>query len=90
MVSCNSIYSLLRDGAFFAHINGDHDHVSRYKSYIYIYIYIYIFIYIFIYSTIFITLMTSYFSKNHFGGLIFGGRGTISGRAYNRGTHVYK
>ena len=33
MFSRNSIYPLSRDGAFSAHINGDHDHVSRYKSY---------------------------------------------------------
>ena len=33
MVSRNSIYALPRDGTFSAHINGDHDHVSRYKSY---------------------------------------------------------
>ena len=31
MVSRNSIYALPRDGTY--HINGDHDHVSRYKSY---------------------------------------------------------
>ena len=31
MFSRNSIYPLPRDGAFFAHINGDDDHVSRYK-----------------------------------------------------------
>ena len=33
MVSRNSIYPLPRDGTFSAHINGDHNHVSRYKSY---------------------------------------------------------
>ena len=33
MFSRNSIYSLPRDGAFPAHVNGDDDHVSRYKSY---------------------------------------------------------
>ena len=33
MVSRNSIYPLPRDGAFSAHVNGDHDHVSRYKPY---------------------------------------------------------
>ena len=33
MVSRNSIYSFPRDGAFFAHIKGDYDHVCRYKSY---------------------------------------------------------
>ena len=33
MFSRNSIYSLPRNGALSAHINGDHDHVSRYKSY---------------------------------------------------------
>ena len=32
MFSRNSIYLLHRDGAFSAHINGDHDQVSRYKS----------------------------------------------------------
>ena len=30
--------------------------------------------------------MGSYFSKNRFVGLIFSGRGTISGGAYKRGT----
>ena len=33
MFSRNSIYSLPRDEAFSAHITGDHEHVSRYKSY---------------------------------------------------------
>ena len=33
MFSRNSIYPLPRDGTFSAHIKGDHDHVSRYKSY---------------------------------------------------------
>ena len=33
MFSRNFIHSLPRDGVFPAHINGDHDHVSRYKSY---------------------------------------------------------
>ena len=33
MFSGNSIYPLPRDGALSAHINGNHDHVSRYKSY---------------------------------------------------------
>ena len=33
MLSRKSIYPLPRDGAFFAHINGDHDHVSTYKHY---------------------------------------------------------
>ena len=33
MFSRNSIYPVFRDGALSAHINGDHDHVSRYKSY---------------------------------------------------------
>ena len=32
--SLNSIYPLLCDGADFAHINGDHDHVFRYKPYL--------------------------------------------------------
>ena len=51
MVSRNSIYALPLDGAFSAHVNGDHDHVSGYKSkrqtglYIYIHI-IHIYIYI--------------------------------------------
>ena len=30
----NSIYPLLCDGAHFAYINGDHDHVFRYKPYL--------------------------------------------------------
>ena len=30
--SGNSIYPLPRDGALSAHINGDYDRVSRYKS----------------------------------------------------------
>ena len=39
--------------------------------------------------TTFITSMDPYFSKNRFGGLILGGRGTISGRPYNRvGVHM--
>ena len=33
MFSRNSIYSLPHDGAFSAQINGDDDHISRYKSY---------------------------------------------------------
>ena len=33
MFSCNSIYPLPRDGALSAQINGNHDHVSQYKSY---------------------------------------------------------
>ena len=33
MFSCNSIYPLPHDGAFSPHISGDHDDVSRYKSY---------------------------------------------------------
>ena len=33
MFARNSIYPLPLDGALSAHINGDHDHVSRYKSY---------------------------------------------------------
>ena len=33
MFSRNPMYPLLRGGAFSTHINGDHDHVSRYKSY---------------------------------------------------------
>ena len=33
MFSCNSIYPLPHDGALSAHISGDHDHFSRYKSY---------------------------------------------------------
>ena len=32
MFSCKSIYPLPRDGAPFAHFNGDHDDVFRYKS----------------------------------------------------------
>ena len=32
MVSRNSIYPLPHDGAFSAHINGDHDHVSYYQK----------------------------------------------------------
>ena len=30
---CNYIYSLPRDGTISAQLNGDHDHISRYKSY---------------------------------------------------------
>ena len=33
MVSGNSVYQLARDGSVSAHINGDDDHVSSYKSY---------------------------------------------------------
>ena len=33
MFSRNSIYPPSRDGAFAAHINDDHNHVSRYKTY---------------------------------------------------------
>ena len=33
MFSNNFVYPLPRDGAFSAHINVDHDHVSKYKSY---------------------------------------------------------
>ena len=33
MFSRNSIHPLPYDGAFSAHTNGDHDHVSRYKFY---------------------------------------------------------
>ena len=33
MFSRNTIYLLPHDGALFAHINGDHDQVSRYKFY---------------------------------------------------------
>ena len=33
MFSRNSIYQLPRDGAFSSRINGDHDHVSKNKSY---------------------------------------------------------
>ena len=33
MFSRNSIYPLPRDGGLSGHINGDHDHVSRYMSY---------------------------------------------------------
>ena len=33
MLSRNSIYPLHRDGALSAYINGDHEHVFRYKSY---------------------------------------------------------
>ena len=33
MFSRNSIYPLPRDWALSAHINGDYDNVSRYKSY---------------------------------------------------------
>ena len=33
MFSRNSIYLLPSDGALCAHINGDHDHVCRYKPY---------------------------------------------------------
>ena len=33
MFSRKSIYSLTRDGAPSAHVNGDYNHVSRYESY---------------------------------------------------------
>ena len=33
MFSRNSIYRLPHDSVLFTHINGDHDQVSRYKSY---------------------------------------------------------
>ena len=33
MFSYNPIYPHPHDGALSAHINGDHDHVSRYNSY---------------------------------------------------------
>ena len=33
MFSRNSIYPVSCDGALSAHINGNHDHVFRYKSY---------------------------------------------------------
>ena len=33
MFSRNSMHPLSRDGALSGHINGGHDHVSRYKSY---------------------------------------------------------
>ena len=33
MFLCHSIYPLPRDGTFSAHINGEHDHDSRHKSY---------------------------------------------------------
>ena len=32
MRSCNPVY-LLSQQAFYVHINGDHNHISRYKSY---------------------------------------------------------
>ena len=33
MLSCNSMYPLPRDETFSAHIHGDHDHLSRSKTY---------------------------------------------------------
>ena len=33
MFSSNSTYPLPRDGALPAYVNGNHDHVSRHKSY---------------------------------------------------------